>query len=113
RNCVVFVTSLVPQGLVLVAILSLTIGAVKISLHKTLIQRVNAVESMANVSVLCFDKTGTLTQNKLSVTEIIPLNGTGLQELHHELYQYVGNLSYQNRTANAVALHVAPEQVGQ
>lgn len=113
RNSVVFVTSLVPQGLVLVAILSLTIGAVKISLHKTLIQRVNAVESMANVSVLCFDKTGTLTQNKLAVTEIIPLNGAGLQELHHELYQYVGNLSYQNRTANAVASHVAREQIGQ
>lgn len=112
RNCVVFVTSLVPQGLVLVAILSLTIGAVKISRQKTLIQRVNAVESMANVSVLCFDKTGTLTLNKLAVTEIIPLNGTGIQELHGDLYQYVGNLSYQNRTANAVAAHVAPSQVG-
>ncbi len=113
RTCVVFVTSLVPQGLVLVAILSLTIGAVKISMHKTLIQRVNAVESMANVTVLCFDKTGTLTQNKLAVTEIIPLNGVRLQELHSDLYQYVGNLSYQNRTANAVAAHVAPDQIGQ
>ena len=38
RNAVVFTTSLVPQGLVLVAILSLTIGAVKISLQQTLIQ---------------------------------------------------------------------------
>lgn len=42
RNAVVFTTSLVPQGLVLVAILSLTIGAIKISLQETLIQRVNA-----------------------------------------------------------------------
>jgi cation-transporting ATPase E len=113
RNCVVFVTSLVPQGLVLVAILSLTIGAVKISRQKTLIQRVNAVESMANVSALCFDKTGTLTQNKLAVTEIIPLNGAGMQELHGDLYQYIGNLSYQNKTAHAVASYVAPSQVGQ
>ena len=39
RNAVVFTTSLVPQGLVLVAILSLTIGAVKISRQQTLIQR--------------------------------------------------------------------------
>ena len=45
RNAVVFTTSLVPQGLVLVAILSLTIGAVRISRQRTLIQRVNAVES--------------------------------------------------------------------
>ena len=63
KNTVVFTTSLVPQGLILTSILALTIGAVKISRHKTLIQRVNAVESMANVSVLCFDKTGTITRN--------------------------------------------------
>ncbi|HEX2619026.1 MAG TPA: HAD-IC family P-type ATPase, partial [Phototrophicaceae bacterium] len=108
RNGVVFVTSLVPQGLVLVAILALTIGAVRISRHQTLIQRVNAVESLANVTVLCFDKTGTLTQNKLAVTEIIPLNGVKPEEIYARLYQYSSNLSYQNRTAGAVASYVAP-----
>jgi cation-transporting P-type ATPase E len=106
RNGVVFVTSLVPQGLVLVAILSLTIGAVKISRHQTLIQRVNAVESLANVTVLCFDKTGTLTQNKLAVTEIIPLNGASPDQIHAQLYEYTTNLAYQNKTANAVASYV-------
>jgi cation-transporting P-type ATPase E len=107
RNGVVFVTSLVPQGLVLVAILSLTIGAVRISLHKTLIQRVNAVESLANVTVLCFDKTGTLTQNKLAVTEIIPLNEAKPDEIRARLQEYVSHLSYQNKTANAVSAYVA------
>lgn len=107
RNAVVFVTSLVPQGLVLVATLSLTIGAVRISRFKTLIQRVNAVESMANVSVLCFDKTGTLTENRLSVSEIQPLGSTSLDHAKRYLRQYTDHLSHQNRTAGAVSEFVA------
>lgn len=107
RNLVVFITSLVPQGLVLVATLSLTIGAVRISRHKTLIQRVNAVESMANVSVLCFDKTGTLTQNRLTVTEIIALAGSNPDAVRAQLKAYTSSLSHLNRTAGAVATFVS------
>jgi cation-transporting ATPase E len=103
RSLVVFVSSIVPQGLVLTAILSLTIGAISISRFQTLIQRVNAVESMANVTVLCFDKTGTLTRNVLKVSEIIPLNSRTLPQLHDNLRLYTGSLSYKNRTAAAIA----------
>ncbi len=102
RNAVVFVTSLVPQGLVLTAILALTIGAVSISRYQTLIQRVNAVESMANVTVLCFDKTGTLTRNQLAVQEIKPLDGLNEAELDDLLCTYVGNLAHLNGTAAAI-----------
>jgi cation-transporting ATPase E len=107
RNAVVFVTSLVPQGLVLTAILSLTIGALSISRFQTLVQRVNAVESMANVTVLCFDKTGTLTRNQLAVQQIIPLNGDTSDDIDRKLDQYVKNLAHLNRTAAAVAAHTA------
>ena len=106
RNAVVFTTSLVPQGLVLVAILSLTIGAVKISMQQTLIQRVNAVESLANATVLCFDKTGTLTQNKLAVREIIEIAETGSDEIHSELHTYLKNLAHLNNTAQAIERHI-------
>lgn len=106
RNSVVFVTSLVPQGLVLVAILSLTIGAVKISRHETLIQKVNAVESLANATVLCFDKTGTLTQNELAVSEIIALTNDPKEDISRNLYRYLNNLSHVNRTAGAVEAYV-------
>jgi cation-transporting P-type ATPase E len=102
RNAVVFMTSLVPQGLVLVAILSLTIGAIKISRHDTLIQKVNAVESLANCTVLCFDKTGTLTKNQLAVTEIIPVDGRDVSSVQNDLSLYVNSLAYLNRTAGAV-----------
>jgi cation-transporting ATPase E len=107
RNAVVFTTSLVPQGLVLVAILSLTIGAIKISLQQTLIQRVNAVESLANATVLCFDKTGTLTQNKLAVQELITLtDAVGSERIHTDLYTYIKNLAHCNNTAQAVERYV-------
>lgn len=106
RNAVVFVTSLVPQGLVLVTILSLTIGAIKISRHRTLIQRVNAVESLANVTVLCFDKTGTLTRNELHVTEVLALDSTPRDEIYAALYDYLNNLAHLNRTAGAVLEYV-------
>ena len=106
RNAVVFTTSLVPQGLVLVAILSLTIGAVKISMQQTLIQRVNAVESLANATVLCFDKTGTLTQNKLAVREIIEIADSDSSSIHSDLYTYLKNLAHLNNTAQAVQRYI-------
>ena len=65
KESVVFITSLVPYGLLLVMMISLSIGALSISRHQTLIRRVNAVESLANATVLCFDKTGTITENRL------------------------------------------------
>ncbi len=106
RDAVVFVASIVPQGLVLTAILSLTLGAISISRKQTLVQRVNAVESMANVTTLCFDKTGTLTRNKLSVKEIIPLAKQSEGEVAEQLRLYTGNLSHLNRTAAAVATYL-------
>jgi cation-transporting ATPase E len=106
RNAVVFVASIVPQGLMLSAILALTIGAVSISRFQTLVQRVNAVESMANVTTLCFDKTGTLTKNKLSVSKIMPLAQLPPEEIDKRLRLYTANLAHLNRTAAAVAQHL-------
>lgn len=106
RNAVVFVTTLVPQGLVLTAILALSIGAIKISRRDTLVQKVNAVESLANVTVLCFDKTGTLTKNQLAVDEIISLSDMPMTEIQQHLANYLANLSYQNRTAVAVSDYI-------
>ena len=106
KNTIVFTTSLVPQGLILASTLALTIGAVKITRHKTLIQRVNAVESMANVTVLCFDKTGTLTENRLKVDDIIPLNGGAIEQIELTLQTYISNLAHRNTTAEAIGERV-------
>lgn len=107
RNAVVFVTSLVPQGLVLTAILALTLGALSISRFETLIQRVNAVESLANVTVLCFDKTGTLTENHLEVQELRPLNGIAPDAIRRLLLTYTANVGHLNHTTAAIAAYAA------
>jgi cation-transporting ATPase E len=119
---VILVTTFVPQGVVLATTLALTFGAVRISLQKTLVQRINAVESMANVTVLCFDKTGTLTENRLAVTEVIDLtrlpplptteqllSGEGVRAL---LSRYVSSLATQNKTAAAIEAHVGRSNGG-
>lgn len=107
RSAVVFVTSLVPQGLVLVAILSLTIGAIRISRQRTLIQRVNAVESLGNATVLCFDKTGTLTKNQLAVQHIVPMTDTTSEaDILTLLSAYVHSLAHANSTASAIMHYV-------
>jgi cation-transporting ATPase E len=67
------VTSMVPQGLVLMTTLAFTLGAVRMSRRGAVVQQINAVESMASVDVLCMDKTGTLTTNRLSLDRVCPL----------------------------------------
>jgi cation-transporting P-type ATPase E len=110
RNAVVFITTLVPQGLVLTAVLSLTIGAIKISQQETLVQKVNAVESLGNATVLCFDKTGTLTENRLAVDAIIMLDDeTTTAAVHQHLADYLGALAHRNRTAHAIQTHVSQQ----
>jgi len=102
RNAVVIVTTFVPQGLVLATTLALSYGAIRIGMRRTLVQRINAVESMGNVTVLCFDKTGTLTQNELSVDEIVVVGGASEAALRTDLAAYVACLAVENGTAAAI-----------
>ncbi len=74
RKVSTILLSLVPQGLVLMASVTFALGIYRISKIGAIIQKLNAIESFANVKVVCTDKTGTLTQNKLSVNKISLLN---------------------------------------
>jgi cation-transporting ATPase E len=69
------VTSMVPQGLVLMTTLAFVLAAVRMSRRGAVVQRLDAVESMAAVDVLCMDKTGTLTNNRLRLERVVPLEG--------------------------------------
>jgi cation-transporting ATPase E len=64
------ITSMIPQGLVLTATVSFTVGAVVIGRRGALVQRLNAVEAMAAIDVICTDKTGTLTTNRLRLDHL-------------------------------------------
>jgi cation-transporting ATPase E len=73
------ITSMVPQGLVLMVTLAFILGAVRLARRGAIVRRLNAVESMASVDTLCMDKTGTLTTNRLHLErlEVIAPDGSG------------------------------------
>ena len=66
-------SGLVPYGLFFLVAVAYTVGAAKSAGRGALVQRVNAVESVSNVDVVCTDKTGTLTTGRLTLTEVQPL----------------------------------------
>ena len=80
RKVSTIMISLVPQGLVLMASVTFALGIYRISKIGAIIQKLNAVESFANVKVVCTDKTGTLTQNKLAVNKITLLDSKKTEE---------------------------------
>ncbi|MBQ3287449.1 MAG: cation-translocating P-type ATPase [Firmicutes bacterium] len=58
----------VPEGLVVVVTLVLSLGVAAMSRKNALARSMSAVESLGAVQVICADKTGTLTQNRMTVT---------------------------------------------
>jgi len=85
--------SLIPQGLVLMASVTFALGIYRISKIGAIIQKLNAIESFANVKIVCTDKTGTLTQNKLAVNRITPLTTKYTTEQIEELLGTYAKLS--------------------
>lgn len=69
-NAATLVSSLVPQGLVLITTISFAYGATKIAKNQAIVQKLSAIESMVNTKIVCMDKTGTLTKNALEVKEV-------------------------------------------
>lgn len=63
--------SVVPEGLPAAVSVTLSLGMKKLLKHNVLAKKLNAVETLASVNIICTDKTGTITRNELMVTNII------------------------------------------
>ena len=67
------ITGSVSAGLLTLITLNYSWGAVRIGQKGGLVQQLNAIESLSNVTVLCTDKTGTLTANKIKYDTVVPV----------------------------------------
>jgi H+-transporting ATPase len=77
----VLLLSAIPVALPAMFTISMAIGSMELVKKGVLVTRLSASEDAAIMNILCVDKTGTITMNKLSLTNVIPLNGFNEQEV--------------------------------
>jgi cation-transporting ATPase E len=105
RRVAATITTMVPQGLVLSATISFLVGAMALSRRGALVQRLEAIETMAAVDVICTDKTGTLTTNRLRVELLQPLGVS--DELFRLALRHYASASIDRDNRNIAALRGA------
>lgn len=75
------VIGMIPEGLVLLTSLALTVGVIKMARRKVIIQKLSGIEMLSCVDVLCLDKTGTITDGSMEVIDIVSLTDDNIEEI--------------------------------
>ncbi|MGA9777802.1 MAG: plasma-membrane proton-efflux P-type ATPase [Limisphaerales bacterium] len=77
----ILVVAAIPVAMPAVLSVTMAIGAVVLARKKAILTKLEAIEEMAGMDILCSDKTGTLTQNKLTLGEPALFGAKDVQEL--------------------------------
>ena len=68
RTSIILAIAAVPEGLLIAVTVILVLGMRKIFRRNGLVKRMQAVETLGSVTVICTDKTGTLTEGRMRIT---------------------------------------------
>jgi H+-transporting ATPase len=71
----------IPVAMPAVLSVTMALGALTLSKLKAIVSRLESIEEMAGMDILCSDKTGTLTQNKLTLGDPLILGAKDSQEV--------------------------------
>jgi Mg2+-importing ATPase len=72
--CLALLVGIVPEALPVVVGISLANGALRLAKRNVLVKKLEAIEGLGNIEVLCTDKTGTITENRQILTDIFSVN---------------------------------------
>ena len=96
-------TTLIPEGLVLLMSVTFAVAAVRLAKRDTLIQQISATESLAAVDTICVDKTGTLTDGELMLRGVLVAAGDDEGAVHRALARFAASAGDRNRTLQAIS----------
>ena len=93
RDAATIFFSISSSGLYFMIIATYALGSARLGAMGALIRESQAVESLAQVSVLCFSKTGVLTSARVHLNMVPPVNGL-LTLAESRVRQIVGDLAH-------------------
>lgn len=94
------VIGMIPEGLFLLASVTLAISAMKLAKNKVLLHDMKSIEMLARVDVLCVDKTGTITDGSMKVENVEILN----KNIQNDIYSLISDFCLEQNTDNSTML---------
>lgn len=99
------ITGMVPAGMFLLITIALSLGVVRLSYKRTLVQDIYSIEMLARTDVLCLDKTGTITDGTMRVCEHIDIASLEVVSNEKIISNILNVQTSSNQTSNALKLY--------